>query len=279
MLSSPKTFNESFSGSEQESRPIQGRVLVAEDNPSNQLVATYMLEHIGYQADVVNNGIEAIEALKREKYDIILMDCQMPEMDGFEATRIIRESEVGSLHHISIIAMTAFALKGDRDKCLKIGMNDYISKPVTIDVLKSKIEAVLSKDKDDDADENASPQIPGEEPSIAPKVIAELLKLEADGAHNVIDELTAIFLTDSPLRLESIKNAINEGNADELKHSAHALKGSCTVIGAMKMKEICFELEKLGSTSSLHNLSDTLSRLETEFLLVQRELTEKTWKK
>lgn len=279
MPSTYPTFDESYSESEPGSRPLPGRVLVAEDNHSNQLVATYMLEHLGYQADVVSNGAEAIEALKREKYDIILMDCQMPEMDGFEVTRVIRASEADSQRHISIIAMTAFALKGDREKCLETGMDDYISKPVTIEVLKSKIEAALSKGPDSAAEENVFSQAPSGNASIDPKVIAELLKLEEDSAHNIVEELTAIFLTDSPMRVDSIRQAINEDDADGLEHSAHALKGSCTVIGALRMKEICFELEKIGSTSSLHKLGDALPRLENEFLLVQRELTEKSWKK
>lgn len=279
MPSAYPAFEESCSESERENRPALGRVLVAEDNPSNQLVATYMLENIGYQADVVNNGAEAVEALKKEKYDIVLMDCQMPEMDGFEATRIIRASEAGSNRHISIIAMTAFALKGDREKCLETGMDDYISKPVTIDVLKLKIEAALSKTPADAVGEQEFPQAPAGNASIDHMVIAELLKLEESGAHNVIDELADIFLTDTPMRVESIRRAINEGDAEGLEYGAHTLKGSCAVIGAMKLREICFELEKIGSASSLDKLGDALSRLEAEFIQVQRELTEKSWKK
>ena len=121
--------------------PSSPRVLLAEDNKVNQLVGVKQLQKLGYQADVAGNGREAVEAWKRGKYSVILMDCQMPEMDGYEATRKIRELEAEqNLPHTQIIALTASVMKEDRDLCLAAGMDDYISKPVDTGELKSALE-------------------------------------------------------------------------------------------------------------------------------------------
>jgi CheY-like chemotaxis protein len=121
--------------------PNSIRVLLAEDNKINQLVGVKQLQKLGYNVDIAGNGLEAVEAWKRDKYGVILMDCQMPEMDGFEATRKIRELEAEqNLPHTRIIAMTASVMKEDRDLCLAAGMDDYISKPVNTDELKNALE-------------------------------------------------------------------------------------------------------------------------------------------
>jgi CheY-like chemotaxis protein len=112
-------------------------ILLAEDNAVNQKVALYMLKRMGYSADVVSNGLEVLQALKMQKYDVVLMDVQMPEMDGMEAAKAIRQAQQNSLW---IIAMTACAVKGDRERCLDAGMNDYLSKPVQIDELKGALD-------------------------------------------------------------------------------------------------------------------------------------------
>jgi len=117
----------------------KARVLLAEDNLVNQKVAITQLKRLGYEADVVSNGVEALEALNKKKYDVILMDCQMPEMDGFEATRRIRGMSE-SLGHVRIVAMTANAMQGDRERCLKEGMDAYIAKPVALDELRTILE-------------------------------------------------------------------------------------------------------------------------------------------
>ncbi len=119
--------------------PKNKRILVVEDNFINQRIALSLLEKLGYKAEAVANGIEALEAISRMHYDVILMDCQMPEMDGYEATRLLRIRE-GTDHHTIVIAMTANAVEGDREKCLAAGMDDYIGKPVNVAVLKSTLE-------------------------------------------------------------------------------------------------------------------------------------------
>ena len=120
------------------------RVLVAEDNTVNQMVATKMLEKMGYRADVAGNGREAVEAQERLPYDVILMDCQMPELDGFEATKLIREHErLSGERHVPIIALTANAMKGDRDRCIEASMDDYVAKPIKRDELSAAIGRCL----------------------------------------------------------------------------------------------------------------------------------------
>jgi CheY-like chemotaxis protein len=124
----------------------RGRLLIAEDNIVNQKVALAILKKLGYQADAVSNGKEALAALRKHSYDLVLMDCQMPEMDGYEAAALIREPQSGIRNHqIPIIALTAHAMKGDRDKCLAGGMNDYISKPVKITMVAEVLEKWLGR--------------------------------------------------------------------------------------------------------------------------------------
>ena len=132
---------EAFGRAPAAAAPAGARVLLAEDNKINQLVGMRQLQKLGYKADVAGNGIEAVEAWKRNQYSIILMDCQMPEMDGFEAARKIRELEAEkNLAHVQIIALTASVMKEDRDRCLTAGMDDYISKPVGMDELKGALD-------------------------------------------------------------------------------------------------------------------------------------------
>ncbi len=205
--------------------PPKGRILIAEDNPSNQLVASYMLESLRYASEVVTTGAEAVEILSRESFDLVLMDCQMPEMDGFEATENIRKTEKEGGPRIPIIAMTAYALKGDKKKCLKAGMDDYISKPVTVDILNDKVERMLNQGNENSVSRDKAEHPPAEEP-IDPRVLGELLKLQDEIDSDIVGELIAIFLSYSPKRVSAIFSAIGDNDPEAPEHNAHAIKRS-----------------------------------------------------
>ena len=228
----------------------RAHVLVAEDNPVNQKVATRMLENLGYRADVAKDGREALEALARNPYDAVLMDVQMPEMDGYEATaEIRRREEEDQGRHTPVIAMTANAMQGDREKALEAGMDDYISKPVKSE----ELAAVLK------------PWIPADGSSkdpLDPGVLASLREL---GDPDLISELAQIFLDDTSSRLTALREAVEGDDASSVERIAHTLKGSSGNMGATRMAAICAELQNVGASGNLARAPELLGRLVAEF--------------
>ena len=186
-------------------------MLVVEDNAVNQRVAVRMLEKRGFHADAVANGREAVDALAQIPYDLVLMDCQMPEMDGYAATAAIRrrEQEQGTAaRRTPIIAMTAHALKGDAEKCLAAGMDDYIPKPVTV----QHLEAALTR---------WSPQTaPGTlDEAVDASALAALQDLQGEGQPDLLAELSAIYLRETPLRLAALHEALARADAEALRRA------------------------------------------------------------
>jgi CheY-like chemotaxis protein len=219
------------------------RILVAEDNMVNQKVALRQLQKLGYSADAVANGFEVIKAIERIPYDIILMDCQMPELDGYEATRRIRteESENNSRTRPRqyIIAMTANALAGDREECLSVGMNDYITKPVRMD----ELDAALLRGIEflNTAHHKGSPDAPAGD-GLDENILRGLRDLRMEGEPDPIAELVELFLQDTPARLSRVEVAFQSGNFSELESAAHSLKGSAGNLGATRLASLCAEL-------------------------------------
>jgi signal transduction histidine kinase/CheY-like chemotaxis protein len=242
-----------------------GRVLVAEDNPVNQLVTVRMLERHGCHADVAANGREAVEALRRVAYDLILMDCEMPEMDGFDATGAIRASEAGTSRHVPIVAVTANTLRGTRERCLAAGMDDYLSKPVTTETLDAMLVRWLGP---------VAPAVVAPPPSAADGVIDTklLAELQGSGMDGLLAELIGLFSEDAPLNLERIRAALSGGDAAELARVAHALKGSAATLGARAMAATCLELETGGHAGRTAELGPALARLEQQTHEVLRGL-------
>ncbi len=251
-----------------EQRPaIAAHVLVAEDNEVNQKVAVKILEKLGYRVELAENGKEALAACARRRYDAVLMDGQMPGMDGYEATRRIRERETRGGRRVPIIAMTASAMKGDREKCLEAGMDDYVSKPVTPDAL----EAVLRRWV-------GAATAPAERAAAAPAaegalldetVVQSLLSVDDDGT--LMDEVVATFLRIAPARLAAIRKAA-KGNAAQLEREAHSFLGSCGNIGARRMAELCARLEVLGRSGSTEGAPEIARTLEEELQAVRPQL-------
>jgi two-component system, sensor histidine kinase and response regulator len=249
------------------------RVLVVEDNTVNQKVAVKTLEKIGCEANVVANGLEALEALSRIRYAAVLMDVQMPEMDGYEATTEIRRRE-GTSRHTPIIAMTANAMQGDREKALEAGMDDYVPKPVKPKELEAALKRwVLRPEEAATVSEMGSDPGAHEDEPIDRSVLAGLRELQQKDKPEIVAELAEIFLKDVPTQLAEIREALEANNASAVKRVAHTLKGSSASLGARLMPPICEELEALGQSGDLVRAPDLLTRLEAEFGHVRDALT------
>jgi len=259
-------------GSEQTTRPIitrhtlmedkkrRVRILVAEDNVVNQKVAVRILEKLGYRADAVANGQEAITALKKIGYDLVLMDVQMPEMNGFEATRIIRDPGSGVLRHdIPIVAMTAHALKGDRERCLEAGMDDYARKPVTALALSEILDRYLGSAA------SSGKVVPELNPSQARPVEIEQIQEVADGDIEVELDLIETFLSDSEEQIRGLEVALGEQDAEEVRGRAHTIKGSSANAGAKVMQELAYQMETIGADKELAQAPDVHSELKDAF--------------
>ncbi|MCC6397547.1 MAG: response regulator [Bacteroidetes bacterium] len=253
--------------------PLNGlRVLVAEDNEANRLVAGIMLGKLGCVSDVVVHGADALEAIVNKEYDVILMDCHMPVMDGFEATRMIRRTE-GKQMHRTIIAMTANALQGEREHCLAAGMDDFLPKPVILEELAAKVRQWAGKTSGVSA------------PSSAEKVPTRIVRLDHDRLGHLRDlgerqdpgmfeRILRSFLEDAPERIVTLWHALETGDAEKFFTSAHSLKGISGNLGAMVMMSLCQRLQTAGQSGMLAGTESMIHELEDEFQKVKEELQE-----
>jgi len=242
------------------------KVLVAEDNEVNRQVAMYMLEEKGYKAETVCNGIEAIEAIKKGNFDLVLMDIQMPEMDGLEATRKIRGASGDEFNtDIPIIALTAHAFREDRDECLEAGMNGFITKPIKADDVVSEISRVMSGRtcgtiESDGTDDNV-------------KVVDRDEMLERIGGNeDILVKIWEIFMQDAPVQMSVLKKAIDSDDAVLAERQAHSLKGASGNIGAGIMSSKAFEMEQAFRQKKNDNIDERYKELRSEFERVMREL-------
>jgi two-component system, sensor histidine kinase and response regulator len=250
------------------------RILVTEDNAVNQKVAVRMMEKLGYRADVAANGLEALEALSRGSYEAILMGVQMPEMDGYAATKEIRERE-GTQRHTPIIAMTANAMQGDREKAIEEGMDDYVSKPVKLVELGAVLERWVSKEDEEEAEaDTTTPAREVGEGSVDLSVLLGLRELQEVDEPDILNELIELFVKEVPSELEALREAAQRGDAQNVEQIAHTLKGSSANMGAIRMEALCTELEEMGRSEELAAVPAQISRLEEEFGRVRAVLEE-----
>ena len=243
------------------------RILLVEDNANNQKLALLVLERLGYQADLAANGVEALLALERQPYDVVLMDVQMPEMDGLEAARRIRRERPGR-QNPRIIAMTANAMASDRDDCLAAGMDDYLSKPIRIEQLVATLWC---------ADTGARSAPPARSPAPATTVLnpRALESLEdMVGGRDYLYQLIDTFLEESPGLLLRLRESLEGDDPDGFRLAAHSLKSNCADYGASHMTELCKRLEAMGRDRQLEGAGVLLAEAETAYAEVQAALTE-----
>jgi two-component system, sensor histidine kinase and response regulator len=239
----------------------QVRILVAEDNPMNQKLAMALLTRAGYPAEIMENGKLVVDALKKTSYDLIFMDVQMPEMDGFEATKIIREME-GEKKHTPIIAMTAHAMKGDRERCLKVGMDDYITKPIEPKEMFKAIEKwSKTTDKKDRIRSLRKPKEEVQGKNI-PLDLETTLK-RFDGDFGFFKELMSEFLSNITQQLQILNQAVKAGDAKLVEREAHTIKGAAGNLGAKNLAESALKLELLGRNGNLENAVNLIIELES----------------
>jgi CheY-like chemotaxis protein/HPt (histidine-containing phosphotransfer) domain-containing protein len=239
----------------------KGRILLAEDNAVNQRVATAMLAKMGYYADVACNGFEALKALETAPYDMVLMDVHMPEMDGLEATRRIRDANSAVRNHvIPVVAMTASAMTGDREMCLDAGMNDYIVKPIN----RSELVRVLEGWAAPPAAKKTVP--PEAEATQTAKVFDRSALLERVGGDNEIcAEILKTFLADVPERIQEMEDALVRGDNETLGRGAHTIKGSAGNVGAPVLQEAAGRLEAAVAAGELGSSREKLDAIVAEF--------------
>lgn len=264
----PSTLSVATATPQEPEAAFQLHVLLAEDNIVNQEVATNMLELLGCEVTIANNGREALQALGQSAYDVVLMDCQMPEMDGFAATAALRQSEEGTLHHTTIIALTANAMEGDQQRCLAAGMDDYLSKPFTQEKLQIVLRRWAKKTKPALA---ATPALQASAQATAPRLAAsfpildesaleELRKLQRPGQPNIVHKCIATYLADAATLSTALCEAITRGDNAALRATAHSLKSSSAMVGVRRYSELCKDLEQMGRAQAV---TQTLPLLPT----------------
>jgi PAS domain S-box-containing protein len=236
------------------------RILVVEDNAVNQQLVLLMLQKVGYRADVAANGVEALEAVKRQPYDAVLMDVEMPEMDGLEATRRIHRL-LPRERRPHIIAVTANAMQGERELCIQAGMDDYIAKPIHLD----ELTAALSR----------APRRSGASPPIAAvdeAVIGRLASSLGEGGRESLAGLIETFLDQVSDQIARLSAASERGETDDVRREAHTLKSNAASFGGVRLADLCRELETAAKNGTLDGASDLIDRIATELGRVTDEL-------
>jgi CheY-like chemotaxis protein len=270
-------------------RPLT--ILLAEDNPVNQRVAKGILEKRRHIVTAVVNGLEALEALKTQKFDLVLMDLQMPEMDGFAATAAIREQEKTSGKHLPIVAMTARAMKGDRECCLQAGMDGYISKPVNprelLECIHSVVESVgqlagqpkMAQVGESIATQSASESQPADSmKSRSTSMETDAIDLEAllervENDTTLLEEMIQLYMESSPRLMSDIESGVQRRDAASIQRAAHTLKGALQNLSAGPSAALAKQMENAGRLEDLNAADQSLNELKRELDRLQSALT------
>jgi CheY-like chemotaxis protein len=251
------------------------RILLAEDNPVNRNVTAGMLQRLGHDLEVVENGGEAIEKAANEAFDLVLMDCQMPEVDGYEATRAIRETRKKG--ELPIIALTAHAMDGDRERCLIAGMDDYLSKPFTLDQLEGTLKKWLKTNgrrirSKHFGEPVASDNSTAQEEVIDQNAIDHIRSLDEDGSQGFLDQIIRVYLDESEPWIGQLGKAVGEADAAAVHQAAHGLKSASANVGALRLSSLCRKLEEMGRVRTMHGAQEILPQVEQEYQAVRSAL-------
>ncbi len=244
------------------SRPLN--ILVAEDNTINQKLIRRVLEQLGYQPEIVENGRAAVDAVQRERYDVLLMDVHMPEMDGLQATRLIVNTLKPAERPV-IVAMTADAMEGDREKCIEAGMDDYITKPIHLDVVYKLLEKWGSRKAAGQA-RNVQPIA---EADILSRIMKRLTNLGIDSDPDFVEDLIASYLSYATNQLSHLRTSLERGNADDVQFAAHSLRGSSLNLSLIELASLCQIIENKSRENNLDGLLDMMNKVEEEFSKAQ----------
>jgi two-component system, sensor histidine kinase and response regulator len=246
----------------QEEKRNGGRVLLVEDNRVNQEVARSMLRRDGWTVMTAENGRQALEILGRETFDIVLMDCQMPEMDGFQATAAIRAAEAGSARRTPIVALTANAIEGDREACLRAGMDDYLPKPISRDVMR----AILRRWYDPAAPiVETSRHFSGPDEQLCEETLADLRELEDADNPDFVSNMMDRFLDDSRQLVERLRQGLASRDNTALRMASHSLKSTSAVVGAMALSNACMILETAARERGIADLKPLVDDVMRKF--------------
>ncbi|MBA3502091.1 MAG: response regulator, partial [Deltaproteobacteria bacterium] len=256
--------------SQQVVRARRGRVLVAEDNVVNQKVASGMLLKLGYEVDIVADGQRALEAVSKTSYAAILMDCQMPRMDGFEATLKLRRWEANTNHRIRVIAMTANAMRGDRERCLAVGMDDYLSKPLKMEDLEAAL--MLAGPQPPEIPADAEPGDVRVHQLLHVAQLEIIRSLQEDGQPDLIAELATIYAEQATNCLDELSTALATGDATTIARVAHGLKGVSANLGARRVVTLCGGIEERAQAGVLEGLDMLFAHLGDEVAKAQRAI-------
>ena len=254
-----------------------GLILIADDNPINQQVVSLHLANLGFESNAVCNGNEAIEALRGQDYSLVFMDCQMPDLDGMEATRLIRQGEAGTGRHVPIVAMTAHAMKGDRDNCIAAGMDDYISKPIDEDALKAVLDRLIPGGDDWPESSHsgalavtvADESLPSTSPVSEAQVRDTLDRLCTLFGFDRTGKLLQDFLLDSATALDRLRLAIAATDSKEAASAAHYVKGAFALLQAPHMQMLCGQIEDGAKSGNWENVRVTQTVLDKSFAIFQ----------
>ena len=268
----PKKRREASADNTSTAGDSQLRILVAEDTLFNQKFIRRLLERWGHQATVVQNGREAVETFSKDTFDLILMDVQMPEMDGFEATASIRDIEKEQDRHIPIIAMTAHAMKGDRERCLGAGMDGYVPKPISSQALLNSIHTLVPRQDKPDTEEKAMAQHDDTQLIIDRKMLLKAFDEDWDFLKEIID----MFIADYPDMLKEIKTAITAEDAPTLQRTSHALKGMVGNFQIETAVQKAYSLERMGANATFDHAFETFRQLSEELATLEGLFSEIT---